>query len=241
MKTFQEFLNETNDVFQADKAIRTFNYKYTSGEYTREQAEKELSKIIEKYASTLTKVQKKFASIISSVLPKKGVRANSIKVLHSLKTIESIINKAIDRKKNIIEMGDLVRGAILFDDEKMMTDFINDFKRKHNNIIIEVDTKKKGGDKVFGYYGPTHFGLKIDGIEVELQVMPRRMWSYKEAAHQIYNKWRTDIGGITRTDQVLSKTIFKLGNMKKTIREALDGSVLNENVEWFEISFDISD
>lgn len=96
---------------------------------------------------------------------------------------------------------------------------------KKDFVVAEHDFKSKGGDKKYGYFGSHHFLVKIGGLLAEIQVMQKRLWAYKEAAHQIYNKYRSDTDAtktisdeIRKLDIALSKELFSRGNARKNIR-----------------------
>lgn len=129
-----------------------------------------------------------------------------------MKSLSSIINKVIDRNKSIFDIADLIRGALIFDEKKIMDSWIKDFKRKCP-YITKYDFKEKGKDKVYGYFGTHHFDLHIDNYDVELIDSTKKLWNYKEEAHKLYSKWRSAKQEIPKADMELSKKLFSIGNI----------------------------
>lgn len=169
---------------------------------------------------------------------------NKPKISTQIKKVESLKDKAVKRKKPLLNIGDIVRGAILFDDIDVMGDFVSDFQRKHGRIIDDYEFKVKGADPTFGYYGTHHFDLILDGMIVELQVSTKKLWAYKKAAHDIYTNLRSpqarkdsrrkykDLPDSLKrvlgfspdrdsetADRALSKRLFSVGNVPRGMRE----------------------
>jgi hypothetical protein len=205
----EQLVHEANDLLQADKELRGF--MATIKNRSEDTNVKALTKVMEKYSKSFSDIEVKFSKLISSSLPKKGSSGN-ITFVHQLKSIGSIIDKVIGRGKNIMKISDLVRGAVLFKDKEEMNKWIADFRRKYSSYIDAYEFKEKGSDPTFGYYGSHHFDLKIDGLTVELQVMPAKLWKYKDTAHGIYNKWRTSTTAIPEIEKQLSRHLFRMGN-----------------------------
>jgi len=217
----QQELNEKNDALLIDKAVRKF-IALKDKRSTEENIEI-LKDIVKQNTELLKDVRDKFYNIVDKNLPKKGVSPNAYKFLYQIKSMESIIDKIITRDRDLGELGDMVRGAVLFRDGEAMDDFISDLKRKNKRYITDYEFKSKGSDPEYGYYGSHHFDLNIDGLDVELQVMPDKLWKYKEAAHDIYTKWRSKKGKIDNFDRNLSKKLFRIGNTTESIE--IDGEI----------------
>lgn len=223
MLSFPEFmrLEETlleNELFKLDAEIKKFDE--TKGKMSHEKAVQEVEKILNKYADTIQATVGKFTGIM-----KKYTNRDKAKFIYDTKTVTSVVSKVVSRGKKLTDLGDLVRGAILFDSQEELDDFVKNFTRKEKSIITDHDHKEKGGDKTYGYYGSHHFDLNINGLTVELQAMTKKLWKFKDTAHEIYNNTR-DSGIITKADIELSKKIFKLGNSPKFVKESEE---LNEN------------
>lgn len=140
-------------------------------------------------------------------------KAHQPKVLVDVKSGESFIDKVIKRGKDASKITDVLRSAILLgteEDVKMVVDQV-----KKDFTVVEYEYKSKDGDKEFGYFGSHHFLVKIGEIIAEIQVMTKKLWSYKEEAHKIYNKYRSEkeaSGEFEKLDKELSKKIFQMGN-----------------------------
>lgn len=134
------------------------------------------------------------------------------KVLIDIKSSKSFVDKVVKRGKKISQIHDLLRGAILANDLKHL-DAINKNIRK-KAIIHEVEFKAPGNDS-FGYFGSYHYKIVINGLIVEIQVMTRKLWTYKEEAHKIYDTYRSikSFDSITKKqDTAFSRKLFKIGN-----------------------------
>lgn len=235
MINFSEFIaqrideatGEVNPLFSGDKQIGQLDRMIERG-VDKEEVIKELQVVYDKYEAKITACRKAFERLVNAEI--RGIP--KVKFLSDQKTMKSIINKAVTRKKGFGKLGDLVRGAVLFETKEQADAFVKKFVRKNGNSVIENETKERGGDKLYGYYGSSHLAVNITGITVELQVMTRKLWSYKGAAHDIYNKTR-DTGVVDKFDRHQSNKLFSMGN-----RESVD--VLPEFTyeEMHEMQFD---
>jgi len=176
-------------------------------------------------------------------------------VLSQIKSLKSIQSKAVDRGKSLTSIGDIVRGAILFDTSDQAQMFVDEFRRKNSSQIAEYEFKAKGKDKEFGYYGSHHMDLMIDNLVIELQVTTKKLWAYKGAAHDIYNNLRdtkTKAASKKRYDDLpdnlkkllgfepvssdddkekaLSKRLFSLGNQPRRVSEETEIGSLDESM-----------
>jgi hypothetical protein len=176
-------------------------------------------------------------------------------VLSQIKSLKSIKSKAVDRGKSLTSIGDIVRGAILFDTSEQAQKFVDEFRRKNSSQIADYEFKAKGQDKEFGYYGSHHMDLMIDGLVVELQVTTKKLWTYKAAAHDIYNNLRDTktktaskkryddlpdslkkllgyepVGSDDEKEKALSKRLFSLGNQQRRVSEEAEIDSLDESV-----------
>jgi len=217
-------LLEKNIALELDKMVRKFAALKNKND--EKHNIDELTKIINAHIDEIQNVEKKFSSIIKKALPKKHLKGK-VKFFHQIKTISSIVNKVIVRGKKLVELTDLVRGAVLFDEKEDMDEFIKNFSRKNKSIITDIDKKTGKGDSL-GYFGSTHFELSIDGFDVELQIMPMRLWNYKEEAHGIYDKWRDNLSNLPKADASLSRKLFSTGNQKRSYKKE---SYIRENYE----------
>jgi hypothetical protein len=222
-------LTEVNTELLLDKEVRAFiALKDTR---TKEENIKILTDLINDHLQAMRDTEDKFTQIVNSAIPKKG-SSGGISFIHQLKSVGSIIDKVLNRNKAIDKITDLIRGVVLFKDKDEMADFIKDFKRKYASYITDYEFKEKGSDTTYGYYGSHHFDLAINGFDVELQVMPNKLWSYKEVAHGIYNKWRSSPTPVEKFDQSLSKRLFVKGNMDESV--IVDGIKYKAFGFWFD-------
>lgn len=140
------------------------------------------------------------------------------KILIGIKPLKSVISKVVERGKPATGLSDLVRSAVLFDTYEEVKHFVDQFVKKYHAYIVDKETKKAGTDKVYGYFGSFHLGVMINGLLCEIQVMTKKLWAFKDKAHQIYNRYR-DSGKPAEFDAVRSKHIFRMGNLDKMVRE----------------------
>lgn len=220
------FLYEANELLQSDKELRWFMATKSGREF--DDNAKLLSGIMKRFAKSFSEVETAFVKTINKSLPNKG-SGKQFQFMHQLKSISSIVDKVLNRNKNPMNISDLVRGAVLFKNGDEMDAWLSNFKKKYSPYIASYEFKDKGSDPKFGYYGSYHFDLKIDGMMVELQVMPAKLWKYKMAAHDIYNKWRSSVTPVPEIEKQLSKHLFNLGN-KTYLGEQLN---LDEAVKSF--------
>lgn len=213
IKGFAEFINEGN-ILQLDKEVRAFDAN--KGKMDYDDAVKEVERILNKYQTQMQTATDKFFKLMKGY-----TNRGKADFLYNTKPVTSIISKVVARGKKFTQLGDLIRGAILFDTQEELDAFVKDFQRKERGIIKDYEAKEKGGDKTYGYYGSHHFDLLIDGFVIELQAMTKKLWQFKDTAHDIYNKTR-ETGVITKADMELSKKIFNLGNRPKYIKECIE-------------------
>lgn len=138
------------------------------------------------------------------------------KFISNIKSEQSFIDKVVNRNKPADKIRDMLRGAILLE-TKEDVDVQVDIMRRRLKI---VDYEYKGeGTSEFGYYGSHHLDILLEphGVIAEVQVMHRKLWHYKEPAHDIYKKYgsgtNTSISAdIRKRDLAYSRELFSRGN-----------------------------
>lgn len=223
---FKDYLIENTDLFenallQADKRARRF--EKLKDEMGKKEAESEVEAIVYGYQDAINAALKAFKSL----LKKATKRYDGVKILTDVKSVSSIIDKVVGRKKSFLGLSDIVRGAVLFDNQEDLDDFTKRFPRKYGNVIQGHKSKTLGSDPTYGYHGSEHFSLDLEGFTVELQAMTKKLWHYKAYAHDIYNATRSK-GKVSKEDMYQSKRLFKLGNKPSYVKE----SELNEWLGW---------
>jgi len=161
---------------------------------TKKQLVLSLAKAYHAIEPKMEEVHQKFKEILESLVGKKGLSSSQFKVITNLKTLKSVISKVLHRGKDLRNVGDLVRGSILFKHTEDVDNFVEDFQRKYPSLIVDTESKHKGSDETFGYYGSHHFDLNIDGVITELQVMTKKLYDYKNVAGQIRTAHRDTLG-----------------------------------------------
>jgi len=164
--------------------------------------------LLEKDLKTIKKEYRKF---LGAMIKKRDKKRVIIKL--SIKPFASFKSKVIERKKSIYEVKDLVRATMLLCSDDEVKKLYNDIIRKKLEVIAYT-YKEMGEDKKFGYYGSYHIIFFFNGLNVELQIMTRKLWNYKDEAHKLYNKYR-DKSSIDQEDLRVSKMIFYKGNQAR--------------------------
>lgn len=134
----------------------------------------------------------------------------------SVKKLESWLDKVVNRGKDASTIRDLLRCAVLVDDPAEVEEVV---KRMNKEFpVYQQDYKASGAEPEYGYYGSYHMDVQLpNGLLAEIQVMPRRLWTYKRPAHKIYQSWRSAkrTGGDWKGEQERSKHLFRYGNIPK--------------------------
>ena len=239
MKSFKNFISEEvlleglpNKAFIGDKDIAKLERAVASGA-PKAVTDELFDKVMDKYQSLLDRSFDKAKAIIKQ----NSRKIPPIKMYFNAKPIKSIKDKVINRGKRFSELNDLVRGTITFKTSKEADDWVKAFVRKApGNLVGEYEKKEKGQETQYGYYGPHHLLLDVGGIYFELQVMSRKMWSYKAAAHDIYAQNRSKAGGPSSGARHMSNKLFNMGNQSGYRRESFEDDDEWELVE--EINFE---
>lgn len=191
--------------------------KYQEGDKeTKTRIDAELNdskaKYIEPIKGRFTQILKRSANVVPSA-----------KVLVDVKSNKSIISKII-RKTPYGKMKDILRSAIIVQKQEDIPKVMDALRK--NFSLYQLKTKEKKKDAL-GYYGSYHYIVDFNGVLIEVQLMTKRLWTYKELGHEVYNKWREQIAKnpnllndpqyakdneALRKDIALSKRIFSRGN-----------------------------
>ncbi len=167
----------------------------------------------------LDKIMKKFAF-------ESG--AQNAKFKSRVKPLKSVISKVIERGKNVATMADFVGGMILVDTAEEARAIYERIKRKYADLVIGAEEKAKNGNDVLGYHGSFHVDILLKGTDLvgELQIMTKKLATYKDPAHDIYTKYR-DAGKNIRNvikpeDANQSRKFFNMGNKPGRLREFVE-------------------
>lgn len=161
----------------------------------------------------LCRIQNSYKRFLEGTIKKKDKKR--AKVIVCVKPLLSLRSKVIERKKKLSEVKDLVRATILLDSADEVKKLYSNITRKKSEVV-RCTHKNRGSDESFGYYGSYHIIFFYYGLQVELQIMTRKLWSYKAVAHEFYNKYREQENpSIDKFDLHLSKMIFSKGNKQK--------------------------
>lgn len=178
-----------------------------------EKVERRLESIYSAFEPDLFVIKKAYRGFLEGMIKKKDKKR--VKIVVGIKSFDSLCSKVIERQKKLSEIKDLVRATILLSSDDEVKKLYRDITRKKLEVI-RCQHKHKGGDSLFGYYGAYHIIFFYRGLNVELQIMTRRLWSYKEVAHDLYNRYRDEeSSNIDKSDLQCCKFIFSKGNQPK--------------------------
>lgn len=221
---------ETTDITDEMLGLKTIIHELSAradvfpqiwGNITADNEEEKVSQakqIYNKAKEFAMNVKKKFLSLL-----KRSSQFPHSKVLVDIKGIGAFIDKAINRYpkqgKGAADITDVLRSAVLVNTQDEVDSAVKNIKKLFT--IAKHKEKKVEGDPKYGYFGSHHFYVKIENILAEIQVMTKKLWTYKEEAHKIYNKYRSIKDAdkrIETMDTKLSKRLFQIANTKKKKR-----------------------
>jgi ppGpp synthetase/RelA/SpoT-type nucleotidyltranferase len=189
------------DFGQLDKDIKR-------GAVDKDKVMSTIQSLYDKNKKSLTDLKNRFAEL----LKKNSRKFKNHEIYAQIKPLNSLLDKVGNRGKSVMEINDLIRGAVIFDTKDDADKFVQDFIRKNGNKVVEVNEKEKGGDPMYGYYGAFHLLVDVEGVYAEIQVMTKTLWKQKKKAHDIYTAARSSSSGPSKQDRQLSKQIFNRGN-----------------------------
>lgn len=169
------------------KESEGFSQPWKSSEFEKlpEPPEKEVKEFLEKEVQEyLNKAKPHLEKGVLRVLKE----IEGAQVLFDEKKLPSILNK-IDRGFSLNKMNDLLRCQVLQDSPQDA--------KKINNLLKEAfeytktEYKKYGTYPDTGYWGSYHLIVRVKGVLIEIQIMPKTLWVQKEMAHDFYKKVRT--------------------------------------------------
>tara|TARA_R110000796_G_scaffold100127_4_gene208658 strand:- start:2741 stop:3628 length:888 start_codon:yes stop_codon:yes gene_type:complete len=189
--------------FWADEKIKDF---------TGKNDKEKVVALYKKYEPIIEDRLKKYESGLKTAL--KGVQ--NAKIMVDIKKLRAFVNKTVDRGKDPSKMNDWLRGSILVNDEKDIG-IVSKNIFKAFKSVSEFDPKERGDDKQFGYYGSVHFSVDVDGVNTEIQLMTKKLYSAKKVAGGQYDDFRSAsdaIKGSKETQKLLrhGKRAFDKGN-----------------------------
>ena len=182
-----------------------------------ESKQKELENIYALLSPKLNIIKTSYRKFLADTIKKKDKKR--VKIIVGIKSLNSLKSKVIEREKSLGSVKDLVRATILLQEEDEVKKLYYDIKRKKSEVI-RCTQKERGSDVDFGYYGSYHIIFFFKGLNVELQIMTRKLWSYKAVAHEFYDKYRHEENpNIDKFDLHLSKMFFSKGNKGKILHK----------------------
>jgi ppGpp synthetase/RelA/SpoT-type nucleotidyltranferase len=134
----------------------------------------------------------------------------------AIKPVESIDDKLQRWKsagRGIDTMFDMLRGAVLVSHGEEIQDTIHRLSR--GPVVAKFEHKDEPKDAL-GYYGSYHLDLYLPQFKMvaEIQVMTKKLWAYKKAAHQIYKEQRSK-PAIDPAAASKSRELYRAGNRPK--------------------------
>lgn len=205
VKRLTKKLKPAKKTFWADEKIKDF---------TGKNDKEKVVALYQKYEPLIKDRLKKYESGLKTAL--KGVQ--NAKIMVDVKKLRAFVNKTVDRGKDPSKMNDWLRGSILVNDEKDIGVVSKNIFKAFKSVS-EFDPKERGGDKQFGYYGSVHFSVDVDGVNTEIQLMTKKLYSAKKIAGGQYDDFRSasdEIKGSKETQKLLrhGKRAFDKGNSK---------------------------
>ena len=196
-------IKRAKKTFWADEKIKDF---------TGKNDKEKVVALYKKYEPIIEDRLKKYESGLKTAL--KGVQ--NAKIMVDVKKLRAFVNKTVDRGKDPSKMNDWLRGSILVNDEKDIG-IVSKNIFKAFKSVSEFDPKERGDDKQFGYYGSVHFSVDVDGVNTEIQLMTKKLYSAKKVAGGQYDDFRSAsdaIKGSKETQKLLrhGKRAFDKGN-----------------------------
>ena len=203
IKKLSKKIKPAKKTFWADEKIKDF---------TGKNDKEKVVALYKKYEPIIEDRLKKYESGLKTAL--KGVQ--NAKIMVDIKKLRAFVNKTVDRGKDPSKMNDWLRGSILVNDEKDIG-IVSKNIFKAFKSVSEFDPKERGDDKQFGYYGSVHFSVDVDGVNTEIQLMTKKLYSAKKVAGGQYDDFRSAsdaIKGSKETQKLLrhGKRAFDKGN-----------------------------
>lgn len=187
MKTFKEFLEEDfNSVYdliaeEIDSGTPK-KIKQPWDDFEHESLE-EFGKYYNKNIRPhIDKTEEPFRDILRST------KIDGSKYTVGRKSIESLHDKVMNREKPLSSVPDVLRGAILTRNKDEARDIVA--KLKDTADVAEHEYKKIGEYET-GYGGAHHVVLNVNGVNAEIQIMPKKIWKVHHETHRIYKKYRS--------------------------------------------------
>lgn len=170
-----------------------------------------LTTVYQKLFPIFNEIRGKLGSILKAVIAE--IKLDYMPVIKlSIKSLNSVYSKVIERGKPLGQLSDFVRSAVLFKSKDDMNKFFKMFMRMYRPRVTDKEKKVQSGDKKYGYYGTYHLGLLVDGLSTEIQLSTEKLWAIKRISHKIYQKTR-DNGNVSDFAQIKSRFLFRNGNI----------------------------
>ncbi|MDX8383511.1 MAG: hypothetical protein R8M45_05480 [Ghiorsea sp.] len=165
------------------------------------------------YAKFIDQVKSSQKTLLSG-LKRSSMKVKDAKVYVDVKHLDSFIDKILKRGKKASSITDWLRSAVIAPDEEGVGKIVKSIRRDF--VVQEYEFKDKKNAGEYGYFGSHHFLVLVDGITAEIQVMTRKLWVYKEEAHKVYVKYRSDgklFDKFKKLETSYSRKTFSKGNL----------------------------
>lgn len=214
----EEFIFEglDNPAFASGKDFGAFgdlDKEIERGVVDKDKIMSTIQSIYDKNKGKMQELKTKFAKFLKN----NSRKFKNQEIYAQIKPLKSLLDKVGNRGKSVMEINDLIRGAVVFDTKEDADKFVQDLVRKNKDKVVEIEEKDKGGDPVYGYYGAYHLLIDMEGVYSEVQVMTKNLWKQKKKAHKIYDANRSSSSGPSKQDMQLSKQIFNRGNKVESV------------------------
>ena len=186
LEEFDELLEATVVLTEKSQIVALSPQVWGQAKVSANDSESDIRKKIENvYSIALASATKNFNTLKRGLI-KTGqkTKTKKPKILVDIKKLDSFYDKVALRGKSSADINDVLRSAVLLDTEADVREMGKQIKK--NFKVAKYEAKERGGDEKFGYFGSHHFIVKVGDMFAEIQVMTKKLWTYKEEAHKIY-------------------------------------------------------
>lgn len=130
------------------------------------------------------------------------------KVIPDIKSKDSFLDKVYNRGTHPHHVYDILRAAVIVDSKDDFAKVIAELNTLFELRKIDYKTKPEGP---FGYYGAVHVDVIVDDLICEIQIMPKKLWDYKQETDKIYAEYRSE-DKIPKSEMERCRALFKEAN-----------------------------
>lgn len=126
-------------------------------------------------------------NLLKTLFGKVEEEVEEVSALLSKKQYASAQEKKVMKGySSFMDFPDLVRGALLVEDNKQVVQVVQVLFSLAKADIVKMEVKN--GTSKNPYRGAVHLDLKLGQLTCEIQVMTKKTWAVKKTAHKAYKK-----------------------------------------------------